>query len=194
LLIVLQDKNYFFLDIIKTTKINLIRYYISKIGAYFLLCIIALIIYILINLIGKIEFVPMEISYNFKDILVVFLRLFFIYATSGILVYISIAVFFSLLANNSIAGIIMSISYSLLFYVYRGQLNASDNFIGQYIYFSPNKLDNYMYIFGSPDHAQYIIQRQTSFNEALIAYCIQITISLALLSAGYLLLKKRSEQ
>lgn len=186
------DKNNSFSDIQKASDIKTHTYYLSKLVAYFtmffILSGIAVALSILMTLISP----ECKMQINIIDMLSRTARNMFVIAIPGIITYISIAVALTLISNKVTVGIIGSIFYFFLAAFCTGSLY---NIVGQFLFWMPNKLLNYLYYYNSPFMADFISCNvgKTSFNEALLSISLVITIDIVLLIAGYLCFKKRED-
>lgn len=193
---IFRDKDNNFSEILDTTQISFLKYYIAKLSAYFSIAFVGCITVVFVYHLLFLASVNITFEYNIILVLKMYLFRMIWILPNGILVYMSIAVFFSALFGKGGMGIIFSIIYVQIYYLFMPFFN-SKNFFVMYIYHVPPKILNYIFYWGT-DRQEIFVKMLSgkigvlNFGNMLLSFCIQIGISVILLIAGGAVIRKRS--
>jgi hypothetical protein len=184
-----------FMDIQKTTKINIATYYLSKLTAYFTVFYVSTIVTVILEVTTSLLSPNCKMTINMSDFISRILLNMIVIAIPCILTYIGISVFFTIATKKRTVGMICGLLYlfSPNIVGYYGKSNT--NFIFDFIHWMPSKLFNYMYNFNCVYTNAFINNEmfKTSFNEAVLSLIICLVISAVLLISGYMILLKRED-
>ena len=200
-----KDKRLGMLDLIMTSQISFLRYYISKILSYYIVAIsVSFIITVLYGTSYVIASVPPNPLFEWSRVLITEAVAMIVLYSSVLWIPIAWSIFFFALTGNHVSGIIFNCVYRYIPGVFYG---FSFSIWAHYVHAIPTSLHLYLqgWIAMSDDERFALVHKlftsglgeyiyYTSFLDALISYFVQILIATVLLTSSYFLLKRRFQK
>lgn len=191
----LKDKENRFHEILETSQLSFTKYYISKLLAYITIGFVGYLVTVIIDHVDLLATVNLHFEYNILSVLkMFFVRILFVFP-AGIFTFMSITVFSAAIFNRGSVGIVFSVLYAQIRSLFLAFF-AQSNFFTLYIYPVPMKMLCYWFYWGTEKNESYqdifnSMYGEVSFRTMFLSFSIEIGISLALLIAGGLIIKKR---
>ena len=200
-----KDKRLGMLDLIMTSQISFLRYYISKILSYYIVAIsVSFTVTFLYGTSYVIASVPPNPLFEWSRVLITEAVAMIVLYSSVLWIPIAWSVFLFALTGTHISGILFNCVYRYIPGIIYG---FSFTIWAHYVYTIPTSLHMYLqgWIAMADDKRFALVHKlftsglgeyiyYTSFLDALIAYFVQILIATVLLTSAYFLLKRRCQK